>query len=139
MMINAVGVVNILTALTQRMHRQKYGQILHISTVAAIQPRSRNFTYGAGKSSADFFARGLASKYRKTGLRVSVLRPGYVHSKMTKNFKPAPFAINTEVVSLIAIAQLLKEKEIFYAPRILNFVMKIFTRLPKKLSHALSK
>ena len=87
MMINSVGVATVLSALANRMHIQREGHILHISTVAAVRPRLRNFTYGASKSGVDFFAMGLSSKYGTTGLKVSVLRPGYVHTKMTTNFR----------------------------------------------------
>ena len=139
MMINTVGVINALTVLAERMKTQKCGQILHISSVAAMLPRSRNFTYGASKSSADFFARGLSSKYRKTGLKISVLRPGYVHSKMTTNFKPAPFAINKGVLSQIAVSSLKNEEEMIYAPRKLRVVMKLFSCLPIKVRYVLSR
>ena len=139
MMINTVGVVNAIAVLAKRMRYQKHGHILHISTVAALRPRSRNFTYGASKSSADFFARGILSKYRKTGLKVSILRPGYVFTKMSKNFKAAPFAITKEAVSLIAAKNLLRGAEVFYAPRKLRIVMKIFSYLPRLISDALSK
>jgi decaprenylphospho-beta-D-erythro-pentofuranosid-2-ulose 2-reductase len=139
MMINTVGVVNAIAVLGKRMRSQKHGHILHISTVAALRPRSRNFTYGASKSSADFFAKGILSKYRKTGLKVSILRPGYVYTKMSKNFKPAPFAITKEAVSLIVVKNLLRGAEVFYAPRKLRIVMKIFSYLPRLISDALSK
>jgi decaprenylphospho-beta-D-erythro-pentofuranosid-2-ulose 2-reductase len=139
MQVNTVGVVNALVVLAERMQRQFHGHILHISSVATMLPRSRNFTYGASKSSADFFARGLASKYRRTGLKISVLRPGFVHTKMSKNFRPAPFSISKEAVSLITSVSLLKNEDVFYAPRKLRIIMNFVSLLPKRLRELISK
>jgi decaprenylphospho-beta-D-erythro-pentofuranosid-2-ulose 2-reductase len=130
MMVNSVGVVTVLSALANRMHIQNRGHILHISTVAVIRPRLRNFNYGASKSSADFFAMGLSSKYRTTGLKVSVLRPGYVHTKMTNNFSPAPFATNTKLVARNAIQGVIKDRIVIYAPGFLRIFFLFLKILP---------
>ena len=131
MLINAAGAVNALAVLAERMQQQKHGHILHISTVAAIRPRSRNFTYGASKSSADFFARGLSSKYRNTGLKVSVLRPGFVYSKMTENFKPAPFACEKDRLAGITVKIINRELGTLYVPRFLRLIVFIIRVIPR--------
>jgi decaprenylphospho-beta-D-erythro-pentofuranosid-2-ulose 2-reductase len=139
MMINTVGVICALSVLAHRMHGQRKGQILLISTVAAMLPRLRNFTYGASKSGADFFARGLSNKYRKTDLRVTVLRPGYVYTKMTQNFKPAPFALTKQELSKIVATNISTRKTIMYAPKKLRVIMHIIKNLPRAVSDELSK
>lgn len=133
LLINTVGAVNALAVLAERMHHQIRGQILHISTVAAIRPRSRNFTYGASKSSADFFARGLSSKYENTGLKVSVLRPGFVYSKMTATLSPALFPRDCTRVAEQVIRGLNRKKRIIYAPLILNLVFFVLKLLPIRI------
>ncbi len=139
MMVNSLGVICVLSTLARRMIDQPKGHILLISTVAAMHPRSRNFTYGASKASADFFARGLSSKYRNSGLKVSILRPGYVTTKMTQNFNPAPFATTPQELSRAISRSLKLERAIIYAPRKLRYVMNVFRLLPKFISDALSR
>jgi decaprenylphospho-beta-D-erythro-pentofuranosid-2-ulose 2-reductase len=131
MMINTVGVINALVVLADRMHSQKQGHILHISSIAAIRPRPRNFTYGASKSSADFFARGLSDRYRNTGLKISVLRPGFVYSKLTKNFKPAPFACEKERLAITTVQLIRRKPRTLYAPRFLRIIAIIIRVLPR--------
>jgi decaprenylphospho-beta-D-erythro-pentofuranosid-2-ulose 2-reductase len=139
MMINSVGAVSVLSVLANQMHKQDNGLILHISTVASIQPRLRNFTYGASKSGADFFARGLARKYRKTKLKIFVLRPGFVRTKLTHNFRPAPFAISKEELANIVTTNFKKQQSIFYAPTKLRLIMNIFRHLPSGIRDILSR
>lgn len=137
--VNAVGVVSILSILAEYMSRTRHGRIVLISSVATMRPRLRNFTYGASKSAADFFARGLQSRLRYTGVRVMVIRPGYVYTRMTKDFKPAPFATTIEVFCKVALHGIEKNKEVIYVPRKLQIIMNVFKLLPKRLSDALSK
>jgi|688.fasta_scaffold128343_2 decaprenylphospho-beta-D-erythro-pentofuranosid-2-ulose 2-reductase len=133
MMINSVAIVYVLSALANRMIKQSSGSILHISTVAALRPRMRNFTYGSSKSSADFFASGLSNKYRKSGLKISILRPGYVFTKMSKNFSPAPFAIDKKYVAKSAVRGIIKSKKIIYAPWFLQIIFYFLRHLPSFL------
>jgi len=139
MLTNTVGVISVLSSLTNRMHRQKQGHILHISTVASMRPRSRNFTYGASKSSADFYARGLSNKYKKSGLSISVCRPGYVHTRMSAGFKPAPFGTTISVVVNNCLKGINLKHSVTYSPRILGIVMKVLVVMPQRLFNYLDR
>lgn len=129
--INGEGVILFLSALSKRLSDQGGGKVLLLSSVAAIRPRVRNFTYGASKSAADFFAIGLASKYRNLGVEIKVIRPGFVFTKMTENFKPAPFPIGPKEVSRVAIKTLRSKKKVAYAPPALKVIMNFLRILPR--------
>ena len=76
--VNSLGIITLLAALSEKIISQgKSGHILYISSVAATRPRIQNFTYGASKKAADFFAEGLSFKYRNQGLYLHTLRPGF--------------------------------------------------------------
>ncbi len=137
--VNSLGSMMILSALAKKMHLQSAGRILYVSSVASMWPRKRNFTYGASKISADFFARGLSNKYKKSGLTISVLRPGFVFTKMTTNFRPAPFALTKEELSRIALSGVFRGKEVIYAPKKLKVIMGVLVRMPKWVINALSR
>jgi len=139
MMTNAVGVVSVLSSLTNRMHRQNQGHILHISTVASMRPRSRNFTYGASKSSADFYARGLSNKYKKSGLSISVCRPGYVFTRMSAGSTPAPFGTTISVVVSNCLNAINLQHSVTYSPRILGIIMKVLLVIPQRLFNYLDR
>jgi decaprenylphospho-beta-D-erythro-pentofuranosid-2-ulose 2-reductase len=135
--INSEGVILLLSAFANRLTQFGGGKMLLLSSVAASRPRIRNFTYGASKAAADFFAIGLASKYKADGVDIKVLRPGFVFSKMTKGFKPAPFAISIQDVSKIAVAVLRSNRKVAYAPSFLKLLINLLKILPRRLFDSL--
>jgi short-subunit dehydrogenase len=135
--INSEGVILLLSAFANRLAQLGGGKMLLISSVAASRPRIKNFTYGASKTAADFFAIGLASKYKPHRVDVKVLRPGFVFTKMTNNFKPAPFAISTQTVAKIAIKVLRSKKRVAYAPLFLKILINFLKLLPRRFFDAI--
>jgi decaprenylphospho-beta-D-erythro-pentofuranosid-2-ulose 2-reductase len=131
--INFSNAVIFLSLLSAILKKQGHGSILVISSVAGLRPRQSNYIYGASKSGLDFYARGLANELHECGICVSILRPGFVKSKMTLGLKPAPFALDPKRVAQIAIAGLTKKKRIIYAPGILKFVFIVIKFLPQKI------
>jgi decaprenylphospho-beta-D-erythro-pentofuranosid-2-ulose 2-reductase len=137
--INSLASIVILSAIANKMSKIGSGDILIISSVASTRPRTRNFTYGSSKAAIEFYATGLASKLYKKGVFISILKPGFVHTKMTKGFKPAPFSLNAKDVSEIAIRGLARRKKIMYAPKKLNFIMNLIKLMPKNLFYIIDK
>jgi decaprenylphospho-beta-D-erythro-pentofuranosid-2-ulose 2-reductase len=136
--INAVSTLIFLSALSEEMAKLGSGDILVISSVASMRARARNFTYGSSKSAIDFFATGLANKLRKNGIFICILRPGFVFTKMTKDFKPAPFAINIDKVGEIAVKGLKARKKVIYAPSKLKIIMNVLKLLPRFIFNYIS-
>ena len=75
---NFTSHVTTLLAAAARMRAQGNGTIVVLSSVAAIRPRKANYVYGAAKAGLDAFARGLADALDGTGVRVLLVRPGFV-------------------------------------------------------------
>jgi decaprenylphospho-beta-D-erythro-pentofuranosid-2-ulose 2-reductase len=119
------------------MNDNNRGRILVCSSVASIRPRIRNFTYGASKSALDFYTVGLQNKLKKSNVSVYLLRPGYVHTKMTMNFPPAPFAIGLDSVGKIVSSGLFKRKKIIYAPAKLRIIMNALRLVPRVIFNQL--
>lgn len=72
--------------------------IVVLSSVAGVRPRRSNYVYGSGKAGLDAFAQGLGDALVDDGVRVLVVRPGFVRSSMTEGLEPAPFSTVPEVV-----------------------------------------
>lgn len=138
MNVNYVGSAHLLLLIAERMKNQGHGQILIISSFAQTRPRTDNFEYGSTKAGLDFMARGLNEKLRGTGVSISILRPGFVRTRMTKLLPEAPFTVSSETVGKLA-AQLLKKREsVGYAPPILKWVAFIFAILPQSVFRRIS-
>ena len=136
--INSLSSIMFLSSFTKLMNENNGGRILVCSSVASIRPRIRNFTYGSSKSALDFYSVGLQNKHKNSRVVVSILRPGFVFTKMTRNFKPAPFSIKLDQLGLIASQGLNKGKKVIYAPAKLKLIMNIVRFLPRFVFNKLS-
>jgi decaprenylphospho-beta-D-erythro-pentofuranosid-2-ulose 2-reductase len=102
---NFTSHVTTLLAVAARMRAQGHGTIVVLSSVAAVRPRRANFVYGAAKAGLDAFARGLADDLAGSGVRVLLVRPGFVTGRMTTGLAPAPLSSTpAQVGSAVAAA-----------------------------------
>jgi decaprenylphospho-beta-D-erythro-pentofuranosid-2-ulose 2-reductase len=129
--INYVGAVTSGLAVARRIRAQGHGTILFVSSVAAIRARASNFVYGSSKAGLDAFAQGLGDHLVAHGGRVSVVRPGFVRSRMTEGMPAQPFATTPEAVAAAIVTGLQKNQEIIWAPGILRLVFGIMRVLPR--------
>ena len=103
---NFTGHVTTLLGAAARLRAQGHGTIVVLSSVAAVRPRQANFVYGSAKAGLDSFARGLADSLHGTGVRVVLVRPGFVTGRMTAGMSPAPLASTPEQVGAATAAAL---------------------------------
>lgn len=96
---NFTGHAVTLIAAAGAFRRQGSGTLVVLSSIAAVRPRRSNFVYGAAKAGLDAFTRGLADSLTGTGVRVILVRPGFVIGRMTEGMTPAPLATTTEDVA----------------------------------------
>jgi len=113
---NFTGHVTSLLAIAARMRAQGHGTIVVLSSVAAVRPRRANFVYGAAKAGLDAFARGLTDSLHGTGVRVVLVRPGFVTGRMTAGMAPAPLATTPEQVGAATAAALRGRKTAVWIP-----------------------
>ena len=139
MNVNYVGSAHVMLLIAERMKKQEHGQILIISSFAQTRPRTDNFEYGSSKAGLDFMALGLNEKLRGTGVSVSVLRPGFVRTRMTKLLPPAPFAVDPDTVGKLAANLIKKRGSLGYAPPILTWVAVVFRVLPQRVFRRISR
>jgi decaprenylphospho-beta-D-erythro-pentofuranosid-2-ulose 2-reductase len=106
---NLTGHVTALLAFGEAMRRRGSGTIVVLSSVAAIRPRKFNSVYGATKAGLDAFARGYADSLHGSGVRLLLVRPGFVTGRMTQGMKPAPLATTPAGVGA-AVASALRDQ-----------------------------
>ncbi|MHB1139325.1 MAG: SDR family NAD(P)-dependent oxidoreductase [Microthrixaceae bacterium] len=80
--------------------------IVVLSSVAAARPRRSNYVYGSSKAGLDAFARGLSDALVDTGVRVLVVRPGFVRSRMTDGLPSVPLATDPPTVARAVVRAL---------------------------------
>jgi decaprenylphospho-beta-D-erythro-pentofuranosid-2-ulose 2-reductase len=122
-----------LTAVAARLQRQGHGRIVVLSSVAGYRVRRSNFIYGAAKAGLDGFALGLGEAVRGTGISVHVVRPGFVHTKMTAGRPAAPFAVGPERVARDTVRGLERGEAVIWSPGMLKYVFSVMRLLPQAL------
>jgi len=128
---NFTGHVTTLLAAAARLRAQGRGTIVVLSSVAAIRPRRANFVYGSAKAGLDAFARGLADSLHGSGVRVLLVRPGFVIGRMTQGMPPAPLATTPAAVGAAVAAALAGTAAVVWVPRQLAVLAAALRLMPR--------
>lgn len=128
--VNYLTQLLLLECVTDKFKNQAHGKVLVFSSVTSIRPRASNYIYGSTKAGLDFYCRGIQEELRNSGSTLTIIRPGFIFSKMTKHLESVPFASTTNSVAKIAVEALVNSKNIAYAPKILKLVMGLLRVLP---------
>jgi decaprenylphospho-beta-D-erythro-pentofuranosid-2-ulose 2-reductase len=131
--VNYTAAVSVGVALADRLKKQAHGAIIALSSVAGERVRRSNFVYGSTKAGFDGFYLGLGEALRPYGVRVSVVRPGQVKTKMTAGMGKAPLEQTAQQVAGIAVDAVRKGKELVWAPAQFRPVMSVLRHVPRPI------
>ncbi len=129
--INYAAPVHLGVLLANRMRAQAHGRIVALSSVAGERVRRSNFVYGSTKAGFDGFFLGLGEALREHGVKVLVVRPGFVRSKMTAGLKEAPLAVSAEEVAEAVVTGVQEQQELIWVPKPMRFVMSGLRHVPR--------
>ncbi|WP_305091358.1 SDR family NAD(P)-dependent oxidoreductase [Prescottella sp. R16] len=115
-----VAQVGVLTHLANLMRARGSGQIVVFSSVAGMRVRRANYVYGSAKAGLDGFASGLADALHGTGVRLLLVRPGFVIGRMTEGMTPAPFSSTPQQVADAVAHGLRTGREKVWVPGLLR-------------------
>jgi decaprenylphospho-beta-D-erythro-pentofuranosid-2-ulose 2-reductase len=130
---NLAGNVAAVLGIAERMRAQGSGTIVVLSSTAAIRPRKANFVYGAAKAGLDAFGRGLADSLHGSGVRVLLVRPGFVVGRMTRGLSPPPLSTTPGQVGSAVAAGLAGRARIVWVPQGLRQVSVGLRLIPRPL------
>jgi decaprenylphospho-beta-D-erythro-pentofuranosid-2-ulose 2-reductase len=128
---NYVGVVSAGLVVADRLRQQGHGTIVLLSSVAGERARKANYVYGSTKAGADAFAQGLGDAVADDGVRVLVVRPGFVATKMTAGMKAAPLSTTADAVADAVVKGVATGKETVWVPGTLRVLFTALRHLPR--------
>jgi len=128
--VNYTAPVSLGVRLAARLRGQGHGVLVALSSVAGERPRRSNFVYGSTKAGFDAFFTGLREALRPAGVRVVVVRPGFVTTKMTQGLKAAPLSVSAERVAEVTVDAVRSGKETVWAPGPMRYVMSALRHVP---------
>jgi decaprenylphospho-beta-D-erythro-pentofuranosid-2-ulose 2-reductase len=131
--INYTAAVSVGVLLGEKMRNQGFGQIIAMSSAAGERVRRSNFVYGSTKAGLDGFYLGLGEALRQFGVRVLVIRPGQVRTRMSAHVKEAPLTVDKEYVAELAVTASAKGRELVWAPGTFRYVMMVLRHIPRPI------
>lgn len=131
--VNYVGAVSCGVAVAALMREQGHGAIVALSSVAGERVRRSNFVYGSTKAGMDGFYLGLGEALREYGVHVSVVRPGFVRTKMTDGLDEVPLSVDADTVADAIIDAVAKRRDLVWVPAPLRAVMSGLRHVPRPI------
>lgn len=134
-----VAQVSVLTSLATLLRAQGTGEIVVFGSIAGVRVRRANYVYGSAKAGLDGFASGLGDALHGTGVRLLLVRPGFVIGRMTAGMDPAPMSSTPDQVADAVVRGLRKGATRVAVPgrlAVLFFVMRlvpqaVWRRMPR--------
>jgi short-subunit dehydrogenase len=108
--------VSLLTWLAARMRDAQHGNLVVFSSVAGVRVRRANYVYGSAKAGLDGFAGGLADALHGSGVRLLIVRPGFVIGRMTRGMDPAPLSSTPAQVAAATVRALAAGRRAVWVP-----------------------
>lgn len=113
---NFLSVVSILTPLANYFEQQRRGCIAVITSVAGDRGRQSNYVYGTAKGGLAIFLQGLRNRLHKSHVCVLTIKPGFVDTPMTSEFKKGLLWTTPEKVAKGIYHAIKKRKSEVYLP-----------------------
>jgi len=115
--VNGVGAGSLLLESAARLGARGGGTVVLLSSLAAVRPRPANFIYGAAKAAVDRLAEGVGIAAAAEGVRVVVVRPGFVRTRMTAGLAEPPLACDPADVARAVREGIERDRSVVYVPK----------------------
>ena len=130
---NALSVITLLTLIANRFEQQGSGTIAVISSVAGDRGRQSNYVYGTAKSAVSTFAQGLRNRLARKNVKIVTIKPGFVDTPMTAEFKKGPLWATPGVVAKRIHRAMAKGENVVYTPWFWRWIMGIIKAVPESI------
>jgi short-subunit dehydrogenase len=138
--INLAGVLNTVWPALGPMRKRRRGQIAIVSSIAGFRGFPGTPAYSASKAAVKTYGEALRGWLASEGIRVSVVCPGFVRTRMTeKNDFPMPFVMDAAKAARIIRRGLERNKARIAFPWPMYFLAWLLGALPPGLTDPLLK
>ncbi len=134
--VNVTGVFNTVEpALSKMLELNNKGQIAIMSSLAGFRGWPSSPAYSASKGAVRFYGEALRGALKHSGVKVNVICPGFVTSRMTDvNEFPMPFKMSAQKAACIIAKGLAANKGRICFPWPMYFVVWFLSLLPDWLA-----
>ena len=129
---NGISTISLLTLLANHFEQQQKGCIAVITSVAGDRGRQSNYVYGAAKGMVSLFLQGLRNRLYPHQVQVLDIKPGFVDTPMTAEFKKGALWAKPEQIAQSIIKAVEKKKNsTLYTPFFWAGIMFIIRTVPE--------
>jgi len=129
--VNVLSNHAVLEILLPRFKAQKSGKIVFISSLASLFTMPSSKVYSSSKRALNAYAEGIRYKYKKDGIKVINILPGFIKSELTdKNEFNMPFLLETDEGVKRIIKAIKKEKRTYAFPLRFYLIISFLNLLP---------
>jgi short-subunit dehydrogenase len=133
MEVNAVGAIVILNEAAALFEQQGHGQLVAFGSVAGDRGRAVNAAYGAAKAALEVLMSGLRQRLHGRGVRVLLVKPGFVDTPMTADFPKGPLWASPERVAQDVVRAMERGCSVIYTPWYWRWIMLIIRLIPERV------
>lgn len=130
---NALSTISLLTLIANRFEAKRNGTICVISSVAGDRGRASNYVYGSAKAMVTAFTSGLRQRLYKSNVSVVTIKPGFVDTPMTSEFKKGFIWAKPSTVAPKIVGAIDKRATEVYAPNLWVAIMLIVRTIPNSI------
>ncbi len=133
--VNFLGVIDCVKAVEEYFKNKKTGHISIVSSIAGYRGLPNSSGYGPSKAALTNFCESIYFDFKKFGVRVSVISPGFIKTPLTdKNEFPMPFLKTVDYAANQIFNGLVKSNAFeIHFPKGLTLTLKFLRILPYKL------
>jgi decaprenylphospho-beta-D-erythro-pentofuranosid-2-ulose 2-reductase len=118
-------------AVADMLERQGRGSLVVLGSVAGDRGRRSNYIYGAAKAGLAILVEGISHRFRGTGPRAIIVKPGPTDTAMTAGMtKGGPFWATPEAVAAVVRKAADSGGPVVYAPARWRLIMAIIRLIP---------
>jgi len=135
---NFLSVISLLTLIANKIEKETNRGIIAVSSVAGDRGRQSNYIYGTAKGALTIFLQGLRNRLYKANCTVTTIKPGFIDTPMTRDFKKGALWATPEKVARDTYIAAQKGKDEIYSPGFWMLIMFIIKNIPEIIFKRLS-
>lgn len=131
--VNYASAVSLLEAAAGHFEARRAGWICALSSVAGDRARPSNYLYGSTKAALTAYLRGLQARLARSGVRVLIVKPGFVDTSLTYGLPGLFLVAPPDRVAADVVRAIERGRRVVYTPPFWAPIMAAIRLIPAPL------